>query len=242
MIEAHRRLIAAREAAGFKTATDAARALKVPAPTYLAHENGSRGLTAANVLNYAQQLNVDATWLLYGTGRGPGGADPWEEAVKASAGEDAKRHEPNATIGDAVRASRTKIPLYGQSAAGLANDGRFILNGQKITDILAPPILDGVRGGYAVYVHGDSMEPRYYAGEVLYVDPNRPVRRGDFVVVQVRDHEGDVPLGFVKRFGRRAGDELIVEQFNPPEGGSAEIRFDAEDVISIHKVVAAGEG
>ena len=41
-MEAHDRLKQARMDAGFRTASDAAKALAVKVPTYLGHENGSR--------------------------------------------------------------------------------------------------------------------------------------------------------------------------------------------------------
>lgn len=60
------RLRAAREAAGFETATAAADAMGVPAPTYLAHENGSRGFPASRARSYASTFGTSAEWLLYG--------------------------------------------------------------------------------------------------------------------------------------------------------------------------------
>src|SRR5262249_60638662 len=43
----HQRLRVAREQAGFARASDAARAMGIEEPTYLGHENGSRGLSRA---------------------------------------------------------------------------------------------------------------------------------------------------------------------------------------------------
>jgi len=67
MKEAHHRLQEARELAGYKTPTDAARALRIAQPTYLAHENGSRGFKA-QAARYANFYRVDLRWLLTGVG------------------------------------------------------------------------------------------------------------------------------------------------------------------------------
>lgn len=43
-----------------------------PVATYLAHENGSRGLTAKKAALYARRFKVAEQWLLYGVGKAPG--------------------------------------------------------------------------------------------------------------------------------------------------------------------------
>jgi DNA-binding XRE family transcriptional regulator len=60
------RLRAAREAAGFKNASDFARKIDVPDPTYNAHENGSRGFKQPAAKRYAAHLNTSWQWLLIG--------------------------------------------------------------------------------------------------------------------------------------------------------------------------------
>lgn len=147
---------------------------------------------------------------------------------------------PNGDIGEAVRFPRRRLPVYGMAVAG--DDGRFELNGQRIADVLCPPGLENVRDAYAVYVHGSSMEPRYYPGETVWVHPHKPVSRGDFVVAQIRNDEpGEPPLGFVKQFISRNSRELLLEQFNPPEGQDRIMRFPADRVISVHKIVLSGQ-
>lgn len=70
------RLKAARSAAGYATATDAAMAHGWPAPTYLSHENGSRGVTRDRVATYAKAYRVAPEWLLFGKGPGPDSSEP----------------------------------------------------------------------------------------------------------------------------------------------------------------------
>jgi transcriptional regulator with XRE-family HTH domain len=61
------RLRRAREMAGYRMASDAARDLGVSIATYLSHENGTRGL-GRTAIQYAQFFNVDLGWLLTGHG------------------------------------------------------------------------------------------------------------------------------------------------------------------------------
>lgn len=142
----------------------------------------------------------------------------------------------NAIVGENVGLDGGfKVPVYGQAVGGA--HGEFVLNGNKIDDILAPPMLRGIREAYAVYVVGESMEPRYFAGEVLYINPRIPIRRGDFVVAQIATDEHNPPLAFVKRFVSN-GSTLKLEQFNPHEI----LEYDVSDVVSVHKIVMSGEG
>src|SRR5215472_3767115 len=63
----HQRLRFAREQAGFARASDAARAMGIGEPTYLGHENGSRGLSRA-AARYARFFHVSLDWLIGGRG------------------------------------------------------------------------------------------------------------------------------------------------------------------------------
>lgn len=145
---------------------------------------------------------------------------------------------PNAQfVGGASPHFARRIPLYGQAVGGV--DGEFILNGNKIADVLAPASLEGVKGAYAVMVVGESMEPRYQAGEIVYVNPTVAIRKNDYVVVQIASIvEGDPPSAFIKRFVRLTGDKLVVSQLNPPK----DLEFAADSVASIHRIIGSIEG
>ncbi len=89
---------------------------------------------------------------------------------------------------------------------------------------------------YATYVHGDSMEPRYEAGEIVLVNPEKGYRKGNYVVAQVYDNDGDPPFGYVKRFVS-FGEELVLEQLNPPAEEERFMRFPKQQVVSVHRIV-----
>src|SRR5262249_53669401 len=180
----HQRLRLAREQAGFLWASDAARAMGIEEPTYLGHENGNRGFSRA-AARYARFFGVSLDWLIDCRGEAAAAPEPPPR---------------NAELGGPARFGH-RIPAYGQAVGG--RDGEFILNGNRIVDVLAPPSLQGVPDAYAVYVVGDSMEPRYFAGEAVFVNPRLPVRRGDFVVAQIAVEDGEPPHAYIKRFVAR---------------------------------------
>lgn len=142
----------------------------------------------------------------------------------------------NARLGGAVALTAT-LPVYGQAVSG--RDGKFVLNGNKIADIIAPPTLAGVPDAYAVYIVGESMEPRYFAGEAVFVNPRAPVRRGDFVVAQIHDSEDrPSPDAYVKRFVSMDDRLLRLEQYNPRKT----MEFPRKKVASVHRIVMGGDG
>ena len=84
MSDESERLIRARQAHGrYRTATEAARALGIPPPTYLAHENGSRGFSKEDAARYARFYRVSVEWLYRGYGpQKPGGQHPLLETYE----------------------------------------------------------------------------------------------------------------------------------------------------------------
>jgi phage repressor protein C with HTH and peptisase S24 domain len=141
---------------------------------------------------------------------------------------------PNAEVSGEVQIA-TRIPVYGQAVGG--KDGEFILNGNQVADILAPPSLSRVPDAYAVYVVGDSMEPRYFAGEMVFVNPRLPISRGAFVVAQIAIGDEDTPHAYVKRFVSSDSRRLRLEQYNPAKI----LEFPASSVVSVHRVIMGGE-
>lgn len=67
MTEMHDRLETAREAAGYDTAAAACEAFGWKYPTYVGHENGSRGFKGKAEV-YARRYGVSLEWLLTGKG------------------------------------------------------------------------------------------------------------------------------------------------------------------------------
>jgi len=123
------------------------------------------------------------------------------------------------------------IPVYGAAQGGVGHDITDV--SAPIDHIAAPDWIAGNPNAYAVIVTGDSMEPRFFAGETLFIHPGLPPKPGDDVIVQLDN--GSSSQAVVKRLTRRTAAKLICEQFNPP----TDVQFDATEVKSVHRVVGA---
>src|SRR3546814_17289167 len=75
-----------------------------------------------------------------------------------------------------------------------------------------PPSIDSNRKSYALYITGESMEPRYRAGDLVYVDPSRAPSIGDDVIVQLVDevNTGAYPAE-IRSEESRVGEEGVSE-------------------------------
>ena len=93
---------------------------------------------------------------------------------------------------------------------------------------MRPESLRDVAEAYAVRVDDDSMAERFIHGNLLQIDPTRPVRPGDNVVLQLKDGQC-----FVKILVRRTERATICRQLNPEQN----IEFKASEVDKIHLVV-----
>lgn len=99
------------------------------------------------------------------------------------------------------------------------------------------PGLRGARDAYALYVVGSSMEPRYRAGEVVFVHPHRPLRAGDICIVQTTDFEDGDLRGWIKEFVRFTDKGALTRQYNPP----AEVEFRRAAIKAMHRVLTPNE-
>ena len=127
------------------------------------------------------------------------------------------------------------LPVYGQPVAG--EHGEFDLDGNILYEVSCPPQLNHAADAYALEVSGETMWPRYQDGEIVYCDPTRRVKKGDFVVAQViADDHSAAPKAFVKMFSHHTDKELVLEQFNPP----GKLVFPHEKVLSVHAITFSG--
>ncbi len=131
MSDIHERLRWARSRAGFDTAADAARALRIPYGTYSGHENSGRGIPRDRIVDYAKKFKVRAEWLLSGEGRpdrdlvqivGIAGAGPHGE-VDFSAGHGELGEVPMPPGGNE---STVAVEVRGDSMRGIADDGWLV--------------------------------------------------------------------------------------------------------------------
>lgn len=200
------RLQTAMQKRGVDNVAAFARSLDLNPVTVRAYSNGYVKPSKEVCETLARALDVSFDWLY----KGKGGMDPI--SVPSSPN---KSGGANVTPPKQISPSpnRGLVPIYGQAAGGKSG---AIAIGAIVDMVASPPGLEEAVGAYAVYVIGDSMEPRYEAGEMLFVHPNKPVRKGNYCVVQIEDEDGTV-YGIIKRYIGQTGGELVLESLNPRE-------------------------
>lgn len=145
MEEPHDRLKAARIAAGYDTAPAAAEALGVKAPTYMGHENGSRGF-GASVDQYARRFGTTPEWILWGRGKPPRGAPPLQSGY----------------------------PLVGKVGAGGLGLYADDFETEEHPRIIEPlPGMTVEKGVIVLETDGDSMAPLVLDGDLAFFGPIR---------------------------------------------------------------------
>jgi phage repressor protein C with HTH and peptisase S24 domain len=191
------------------------------------HLTSGRNTSSKSLVPIAKALDVSVEWLT----TGEGGVFTLKGGSAGLRASKAAGRDPR----DGAR-DNERVPVLGMAECG--PDGWSLWNGDIIDTIPRPMNLMGAPKAYAVYIVGDSMEPRYYSGELAHVHPGKPVTIGAFVLVQIRpEHDGDTPKAVVKRLIKRTGSKITLEQYNPAK--KFEIKTD--DVVSIHRVVGSGE-
>jgi phage repressor protein C with HTH and peptisase S24 domain len=144
----------------------------------------------------------------------------------------ARRGRPPLAAGARTATAAGNEPIPIRSAARGGRDQEMFLADGPIGYTPRPANLSGVRGAYAIYMVGDSMEPRYEQGWLLHVNPFKPPTRGRDVVVYKK---GDAVL--IKQFVRWEGDALVLRQLNPAE----ELRVPRDEVAECHLVVGVDQ-
>lgn len=127
------------------------------------------------------------------------------------------------------------VPVHGTAAGSLLR-GAFQLGDTVIDYVRRPPALIGAKDAYALYIEGNSMEPRYNPGDLVFVHPHRPARQGDTVIVQVAvsNDQIEASIGYLRR---RTADHVILGKLNP----ASEVHLNREQVTAIHRVLSMNE-
>ncbi len=105
-------------------------------------------------------------------------------------------------------------------------------NGTAKEFVDRPSSLKGVINAFALYTVGETMEPRFFAGELLFLNPNRPLTRHCFVAAELADGRG-----LVRQFIRRNESEVVLRQLNPDK----QIHLKLGDLKRLCRVVGALE-
>ena len=221
--------LAALERAGVSQA-DLARHLRLAPSAVSRMLKGDRQMKLLEAAQTASFLGVSQDEVLRHAGAG--GETSSAGATMTPAGPARRGRPPRAGVAPAAAAGMRPEPIPIRSAARGGGDQEMFLEDGAIGYTPRPSNLSGVRGAYAIYMIGDSMEPRYQQGWLLHVNPFKPPTRGRDVVVYKKDK-----AALIKQFVGWERDALVLRQLNPAQ----ELRVPREDVAECHLVVGVDQ-
>lgn len=173
-----------------------------------------------NTLNQiAKALGVDQNWILGGKVQAP------ELSTAISAEKFPYRNS-----------MPLDVPVLG-TAAGSHDRGAFQMEGGVVDYARRPETLMTAKDIYALYVEGSSMEPRYFPGDLIYINPNKPARSGDVVVVQSKLEEYAHIEATLGVYIKKTDGNIVIQKYNPP----AEIVVKSSPATIIHRVLTMNE-
>ncbi|HEX5455688.1 MAG TPA: LexA family transcriptional regulator [Stellaceae bacterium] len=206
------------------TQADLARHLRLAPSAISRLLKGDRQMKLLEAVQIAAFIGVPQEEVLHHAGGTPEHAT--HRAAPARRG-----RPPRGSVAAAAAPPRPEqIPIR-SAARGGADQAMFLADG-PIGYTPCPANLGGVRGAYAIYMVGDSMEPRYEQGWLLHVNPFKPPTRGRDVIVFKK---GEAVL--IKQFVRWDKDMLVLRQLNPPQ----ELHIPRDEVLECHLVVGVDQ-
>ena len=132
------------------------------------------------------------------------------------------------------RLERVRLPIFGVPVPG--DDERVVIESRPHGSVLAPPQLENVPGAQALYVRGRSMEPRYYPGELVYINPSSALNPGDFVLALIREPQFGAPIGYVRQYLGQDTRHIRLATLAPKREHS----IDRKTLVSLAKIVGSG--
>ena len=127
-------------------------------------------------------------------------------------------------------AGQRDLPVHSTFREG--GDGFWFVEGDAKEFVERPANLRGVANAFALYADGESMQPRYFAGELLFVNPNRPITPNCFVAIEMSNGSGQV-----RQFLRRTHDGIFVRRLHPEQ----EQRLPVADVRRMYRITGSAE-
>lgn len=132
-------------------------------------------------------------------------------------------------------AGRRMLEVWGLAAGSVA--GQMMISSDPISEVPAPPALASVFGAYVLMTKGESMVPRYFPNDYLYINPHQAVRPGDHVVIQTHTEDRGHLETWVKRFDGEDDQSVFAWQYNPP----GRIEFKKRFVEHVHRILPVNE-
>jgi DNA-binding XRE family transcriptional regulator len=187
-----RKIRAARIASGIKQA-DLARELGVSREAVSQWEGGKNLPAMSRLQEIARVLGVALTLLIESEPR------PDLAVVR-----------PSPPIQRVAPGFPRDVPLMACARSGAAP---MVSIGEEIGSAVRLPQIMTARDVFAIYAPSDFLAPWRQAGELIYLDPHRPARRGDHVLVELAE-VGQAALGELSE--PAAGGATRVGWYMPP--------------------------
>jgi phage repressor protein C with HTH and peptisase S24 domain len=191
------------------------------------------GMSASGL---ARRAGLDATTFNKSKRQASGGRPRWpstESIAKILEATNTPLDKFLNLVGSIVPARKQTVPLIGLAQAGKGgffDDGGFPV-GAGWDEIDAPELAGS--HAYALEISGDSMSPVYREGDIIIVNPEQPVRRGDRVVVKTTD--GEV---LAKELKRQTAKTLELKSLNAEHEDRT---FAMENVAWIARILWASQ-
>ncbi|TAH33046.1 MAG: XRE family transcriptional regulator [Alphaproteobacteria bacterium] len=188
-----------------------ANALDINQSTVAYWENNRSEPDARTVETLGRILGVTPEWIMFG-------------------GTSAKSIGPSFAPPPTAKAHKD-LPVLGMAQAG--KHSTLVITETPVSFIDRPPNLAGNNSAFAVWVAGKSMEPRFRLGEIIYINPAKPVDAGCFVLIELLDGSA-----FVKELIKQTQSKVILRQYNPAK----DLEIALTEVKNIYRVVGCSEG
>lgn len=106
------------------------------------------------------------------------------------------------------RPSSGKLPIFGRTD----HLGVLHMSEDPNEYVDCPPYLLEIKSGFGVFMHDETMAPRYEPGDLLYIDPTKPPAPGCDILIE--DNDGRLKMRRLK--SRKENGDLTLVKFNPP--------------------------
>lgn len=138
---------------------------------------------------------------------------------------------------------RKDVPVHSVAEAafvlpdGETTEAMVIEPGYAGSFVARPASLEGAPNLLAFYVPGSAMDPRFRTGELAMVDPNRPPRVGDDVLVVIGQTERGARSALLKHLVDRTEDGLVLEEYRPHR----RFLLPAHQVLAVQRILSLEE-
>ncbi len=212
------------------------------------HHSNIQGLTSGRVQiprylgRLAEILEVNEKWMR--TGEGPKliadmpiYTSPQDQLFDPTGTREHHVSENTAPQFSANYSAETRnLPVYHIQDVDKHKQSFFIEMGNISNYISRPAYLAHNNAAFAIYIQNNQMEPRFEMGELIVIDPNRPPRTYEYVVVEYCPPL-ERPQHLVRRYLGTSKDKLILQQFSPAE----EQHIPEKDVRSVLRIIPQNE-